>query len=146
MSRAQIPVAGCSATDYRDCRGASTESPLTRPHWTVEMDESARFGAFIAHQDGCVIVVVEGELGMPAVAAFRAVVDQAIAASSRLVIDMADVTFLDSIGLRVLAVARRSVGANGTVTVRRAPEHVARVLHLAGMDGYITVEARAELV
>jgi anti-anti-sigma factor len=108
------------------------------------MGERTTFDAFIAHQNGCVVVVVRGEVDMAVMDDFTAVVDQALAASPHVVFDMVDVTFLDSCGLRVLALAVRGVGADGSVTVRNSPAVVSRVLRLSGLDQEVIMEPAAD--
>jgi anti-anti-sigma factor len=82
-------------------------------------------------------VVCSGEIDMAAAAAFRALLDQAVKTSPHVVVDMCDVGFLDSSGLRILAIAH--VHAAGSVTVRNAAPRVARVLELSQLDRLITV-------
>lgn len=106
----------------------------------VSVDDSGGFEGFIAHQDGCAVVVLRGEVDMAVIAAFTALLDQAIVASPHLVLDMADVTFLDSSGLRVIAMASLQVAGHGSVSVRNASRAVARVFELSGMNVRIDVE------
>jgi anti-sigma B factor antagonist len=57
----------------------------------------------------------------------------------RLVIDMSDVTFLDSTGLgAIVALQRRQRAHGGVVAIANAAPSVARVLHLTGM--HLTME------
>lgn len=99
------------------------------------------FDGFIAHQDGCVVVVVSGEIDLAVTTALVALTEQALAASPHVVFDMGGITFLDSSGLRVLAMAATRVAGIGSVTLRNSPPMVTRVLHLAGLDELITVES-----
>jgi anti-anti-sigma factor len=101
-------------------------------------DVAGGFGGFIAHQDGTALVVCRGEIDLAVAGALRVLLDEALVASPRVVVDMADVTFIDSSGLRVLAVARLQVAES--ITVRNAPPAVARVFALSGMDRILTVE------
>jgi anti-sigma B factor antagonist len=92
------------------------------------------FECFIAHQDGCALVVVRGELDMATAPGFAAVVDDAMAASPDVQIDMDDVTFLDSSGLRVIALAAAGVKPDGSITIRNASRPVSRALSVSGLD------------
>ena len=98
------------------------------------------FDGFIAHQDGCVVVVVSGEIDLAVTTALIALTDQALAASPHVVFDMGGVSFLDSSGLRVLAMAAKRVAGIGSISLRNSPPMVTRVLHLAGLDELIRVE------
>lgn len=67
---------------------------------------------------------------------------EAIDASERspLVIDMSDVGFLDSSGLRVLIEAHRSADADGrTVQLSQPSPAVSRLLEISGIDDYLNV-------
>jgi anti-sigma B factor antagonist len=83
-------------------------------------------------------VVCSGEIDMAAAAAFRALLDQAIKASADVVVDMADVSFLDSSGLRILAIAR--LHAVGSVAILNPAPYVSRVLEQSHLDRVIEVQ------
>ena len=97
---------------------------------------SDQFCGFIAPDDGNdrVVVVCSGEIDMASAAAFRALLDEAVKAAPNVVVDMHGVTFLDSCGLRVLAITRSR--AAGNVTIRNAPPLVTRLLQLSAMDRF----------
>jgi anti-anti-sigma factor len=99
------------------------------------------FEAFIAHQNGCVVIVVRGEVDMETAPQFAAVVDDGLTASPHIVFDMGGVTFVDSSGLRVIVAAVLRVPEHGSVTIRNASAHVAKVLQISGLDSAITVES-----
>ena len=108
------------------------------------MSGAPEFEAFIAHQDGCVVVTVRGEVDLAASSRFDAVISEALHVSHHVVFDMADVTFLDSTGLRSIIVALNAVDDGGSVTVRNAPDVVQRVLHLGGIDRFVTLEPKTD--
>lgn len=60
----------------------------------------------------------------------------------RVVVDVADVTFIDSSGLRVLIELNTRVGT-GQVTLRSAPRNVRRLLELTGLSSAIRLEDSA---
>jgi anti-anti-sigma factor len=105
-----------------------------------EMRESAWFEAFVAHHDGSAVVMVRGDADLGALASFTAAVDEALTMSRDVVLDMADVTFLDSSGLRVILTAALRVPEGGSVIVRNAQPNVEHVLHLSGVDTAVIVE------
>jgi anti-anti-sigma factor len=58
-----------------------------------------------------------------------------------LVIDLSDVDFIDSAGLRVLLEAhRRTEMRGGTLLIRGAPEQALRLFQLTGADRELTIE------
>ena len=59
------------------------------------------------------------------------------------VIDMAQVTFIDSSGLKVLVVANRSRDASDMITLQPVSRTVRRVLELAGMTEWLGVAPEA---
>ena len=105
------------------------------------MSTSLPFEAFIAHLGGRVVVVIRGDVDMAVTSALWAVVDDAVARSPHLALDMADVTFLGSSGLRVLVAATVSVGEQGSVTLRNTPAQIARVIRLAGLSETLKMES-----
>jgi anti-anti-sigma factor len=58
-----------------------------------------------------------------------------VAESSRLVIDLRELTFMDSTGVHLLLEARRACAASGRrLRIVPAPPHVQRALALCGVD------------
>ena len=55
------------------------------------------------------------------------------------VLDMAQVTFIDSSGLKVLVIANRSRDASDRITLRPVSRAVRRVLEIAGMTEWLGV-------
>ena len=79
--------------------------------------------------DGCAVVRVGGEIDTRTVHRFDEAVTKAVGLSSHLVIDLAQVTFVDSSGLGGLIVARRSARERGgSVSLVAAPPTVHRLL------------------
>jgi anti-sigma B factor antagonist len=59
-----------------------------------------------------------------------------------LVIDMADVTFMDSSGLRVLIELNRRIGESGaSLTVRSPSRSVAKIIEISGLSDIIEVSS-----
>lgn len=83
---------------------------------------------------GCVVLAISGDVDLAAHRRFQADVDQAWDGSTDLVIDCAQVTFLDSMGLRVLVQTMQRASENERRVTLAAPSHpVTRVLDLAGV-------------
>jgi len=103
----------------------------------VMTSTAGQFKGLVSHAGGVAVVRCCGEIDMGAAEAFRALLDQAIAASPTLVVDFGGVTFLDSSGLRVLAVT--AVRAGRSLAIRNPTPSVARVLELSQMDQFIAM-------
>jgi stage II sporulation protein AA (anti-sigma F factor antagonist) len=86
-----------------------------------------------------VVLTVAGDLDLAAHKHFQAAVDEAWDGSSDLVVDCSGVTFLDSMGLRVLVTTIQRATDNGRSVALAAPSRpVVRVLDLAGVRGLFT--------
>ncbi len=85
-------------------------------------------------------VAVRGEIDAhtaPALAAALAAAEQ-----QPLVVDLAEVDFVDSSGLRVLLEAHQTMAAAGRALVLARPsDAVQRVLAVAGLDEYLEISA-----
>jgi anti-sigma B factor antagonist len=90
----------------------------------------------------CVALRLEGELDLETSPEFDrrlAAIDQA--QISRLLIDLAGVTFMDSRGLSSIVRAHQSAEANGhTLVVRRGSNQVQRLFALTSIDERLTFE------
>ena len=56
------------------------------------------------------------------------------------VVDMSQVTFMDSSGLKVLAIANRARDASDRITLRAPSAAVRRVIDISGMAEYLGLE------
>jgi len=89
----------------------------------------------------CVRVVVAGDVDLASVPHLAGRVNEAIVSSDDdVVVDLADVTFIDSTGLVLLAKARaRLAGDDRRLVLARPATCVRRVLALAGVDQFFDV-------
>lgn len=87
-----------------------------------------------------VVFTVAGDVDLAAHTRLQGDIDQSWDASTNLVIDCARITFLDSMGLRVLVHAmQRATAAGRTITLAAPSPPVLRVLELAGVkDLFLT--------
>jgi len=99
-------------------------------------------GLSIQFADGSPPVLhVSGELDLATAEQFSAALQQALSAGSALVVDMADVTFVDAAGLRVLLQAAAARNGAGPLTLVNAAR-VARLLRLVGLEGLPSMDVR----
>jgi anti-sigma B factor antagonist len=79
------------------------------------------------------VLWLAGEFDLAAIDAFQAAVDAVLDAQRELVLDLSELTFLDSTGIRAFLVVAGHVDG---VVLRRPTQAVRRVLRLVGIDGH----------
>jgi anti-sigma B factor antagonist len=94
------------------------------------------------------LIVARGELDVQSVADLRARLNEALdAGTTRVVIDLAEVSFIDSLSLSALVGARRRLGAEGRIAVVAVHEYVRLILQATGLEQVLDVfETRDEAV
>lgn len=91
-----------------------------------------------------VVISVAGDVDLAAHTRFQNDVDRAWDGSVDLVVECSRITFLDSMGLRVLVHAMQRATANGRGIALRSPSQpVLRVLELAGVKELFPVAGAA---
>ena len=103
----------------------------------------ATFDIDVTTQDDALVARLTGELDLTSRAAVVEALVPAVsaAASSRLVVDMAGVSFCDSSGLGALLDVRRAAADAGVdMVLRGVNRQVARLLDLADADGWLARE------
>ena len=103
----------------------------------------ATFDIDVTTQDDALVARLTGELDLTSRAAVVDALVPAVseAASSRLVVDMAGVSFCDSSGLGALLDVRRAAAdADVDMVLRGVNRQVARLLDLADADGWLARE------
>ncbi len=86
------------------------------------------------HSEGTVLALA-GELDIASAPTFEQAVAELepVEDSPRLVLDLSELTFMDSTGLRALLVARQEAGESGReLVLRPGPRQVQRVFELSG--------------
>jgi anti-sigma B factor antagonist len=78
-----------------------------------------------------IVVAPAGEIDLATVDALQAGVDAALAEAAHLVLDLREVTFIDSAGLRLVLETSRKAAR---LSVVRGPREVQRVFGLVGLD------------
>jgi anti-anti-sigma factor len=88
----------------------------------------------LAPSDGAVVATLVGELDLPAAEAAFDPLDRAARDAGRLVLDLSDLTFIDSSGLRL--VVRLDVGAREgafDLSIVRGPDNIQQVFEIVGL-------------
>jgi anti-sigma B factor antagonist len=87
------------------------------------------------------VVVAKGEVDMATAPTLWEVVTEALERSpSRLVLDLTDVSFMDSTGLKAVLHARRSLPPDRTVVLRRPQPAVRMVFEVTGLTDLFEIE------
>lgn len=100
---------------------------------------------FHAEADGgedSVVIRVQGELDMATAPGLSRALTTALDGSpSTLVVDLSDLSFVDSTGIRVLITAGRRATTEGCPFVLRSPQRpVLKALRLTGVDRLLVIE------
>ena len=82
-----------------------------------------------------VVVRLEGEIDLSAVEHVVHELARAAAISDDVIIDLKDVTFIDSTGVGLLA---QAMSKGATLNLEGAPEHVLRVIVISGLTKPLT--------
>jgi anti-anti-sigma factor len=85
-----------------------------------------------AHPDGT--LRLSGEFDLSSVEAFRLAVETSANPEREIILDLTDLTFLDSSGIRAILMMAQELGTNG-VLLRNPQPNVRRVIELIGIEG-----------
>jgi anti-anti-sigma factor len=91
------------------------------------------------------VLRVGGELDLATAEPFVKALEHALAADSSVIVDLADVTFIDAAGLHAILRAAESRGGDGPLTLVNA-SRVIRLLEVAGVDGFASIAIREEQI
>jgi anti-sigma B factor antagonist len=91
------------------------------------------------------LIVARGELDVQSVPELRARLAEALdAGSNRVVVDLAEVSFIDSLSLSALVGARRKLGDSGRIAIVAVHEYVRLILQATGLEQVLDVFATRE--
>ncbi|CAN5540420.1 hypothetical protein BH23ACT3_BH23ACT3_11650 [soil metagenome] len=86
------------------------------------------------------IVALHGEVDLATTGELSMVLDEAVESPVPVVIDLSDVSFIDSAGLQLIAVAAQARGERSCVRVRGAGEFARQLFATTGLDTMVTLE------
>jgi anti-sigma B factor antagonist len=86
------------------------------------------------HVDADGTLRLSGEFDMSSVETFRLAVETSADPEREIVLDLTELTFLDSSGIRAILTMAQEIGANGVV-MRNPQPNVRRVIELIGIEG-----------
>ena len=94
----------------------------------------------VAHREGVAVVSVGGEIDSSTAPAFEAVIAEALEEDPAvLAIDLSDVSFMASVGLRILAATQEEVGKSIQIAVVADNAAASRPMQLTGLDNVISL-------
>lgn len=99
------------------------------------------FGACCTAHGDEAVVSVWGDVDLAARDELWSVVEAALDRGDRLVIDLAETTFFDSIGLTVIVRATQERGPGAIPIILRSPsDAVGKLLRITGVDKLVTID------
>jgi anti-sigma B factor antagonist len=94
----------------------------------------------VEHREGVVVVSIAGEIDLSTAPAFEAVIAEALEECPPvLVIDLSEVTFMASVGLRILAGTQEKAGKSIQIAVVADNAAASRPMQLTGLDNLISL-------
>jgi anti-sigma B factor antagonist len=94
----------------------------------------------VEHREGVAVVSIGGEIDLSTAPAFEAVIAEALEEDPPvLVIDLSEVTFMASVGLRILAGTQETVGKSIQIAVVADNAAASRPMQLTGLDNVIAL-------
>src|SRR4030088_2746837 len=97
------------------------------------------FTCTVVYQPDCTVAYLEGELDMSTAESLRVRLAPLVGLGCNVVVNLADLRFLGTAGLRALAeIARDATAAGGSVCLAEVPDLVSRVLTITGMRDSFT--------
>lgn len=101
-----------------------------------------------SHEEGCVVIRLSGDLDLVTVPRLEPQIERAIAGAPDVVVDLTEIQFLDSGGLRLLTrVSSTAAAHNQSLVVVAPPNSIARsVLEIAGMKADSSFTTRRQVL
>ncbi|WP_292990567.1 STAS domain-containing protein [Mycobacterium sp.] len=94
----------------------------------------------VALRDDAAVVSVGGEIDLSTALAFEEAIAEALAQDPAvLAIELSDVTFMASVGLRILAATNEKVGKTTRIAVVANNSAAARPIQLTGLDSVVAL-------
>ena len=91
-------------------------------------------------KDGCLCVNVAGRLDSTTAPKFQKELESRMDSAESLVIDMEDLEYISSAGLRVLLVAQKTMDPKGGMKLLHVNENILDIFELTGCSDILTIE------
>jgi stage II sporulation protein AA (anti-sigma F factor antagonist) len=103
--------------------------------------DAPAFDVRVVDADDRPVIVARGEIDLAAYDVLRRCIESCCVNREHVVLDVAEVTFMDSTGINALMWAHQRLGERpGAVVLRNPGPPVVRVLEVAGLTGAIAIE------
>lgn len=87
-------------------------------------------------------LTLSGRLDTTTAPELDAALEDVLPGAKELILDLRDLEYISSAGLRVLLKAQKSMhGANGAMKLRNVPEDVLEVFDITGFSDFLTIES-----
>jgi anti-sigma B factor antagonist len=94
----------------------------------------------VARRDGAAVVSVGGEIDLSTAPAFEEAIAEALQDDPRvLAIELSEVTFMASVGLRILAATNEKIGKSTRIAVVADNQAATRPIQLTGLDSIVAL-------
>jgi anti-anti-sigma factor len=94
----------------------------------------------VARRDGAAVVSVGGEIDLSTALAFEEAIAEALEGDPPvLAIELSDVTFMASVGLRILAATNEKIGKSTRIAVVADNQAATRPIQLTGLDSIVAL-------
>ena len=90
--------------------------------------------------DGSTTVAIKGRLDTTTAPELEAKLDSVVRSSKGIVLDMKDLQYISSAGLRVLLKTQKAIGGNGGMKLVNVPESVMEVFTITGFSEILDIE------
>ncbi|MFF4185338.1 STAS domain-containing protein [Streptomyces sp. NPDC001691] len=112
---------------------------------TTGIESAGRLSAVVSDTNGVRVVTLTGEIDHDTGGVLGGALDPAGAPTVRMVVDLRQVTFMDSSGINILIAAHNALTERGGWLRLASPsEIVARILHIVGVDSLIDTRETLE--
>jgi anti-sigma B factor antagonist len=94
----------------------------------------------VAHHEGIAVVSIGGEIDLSTAPAFEAAIEGALDDDPPvLVIELSDVSFMASVGLRILAATHEKIGESAQIAIVANNPATSRPMELTGLDKVLSL-------
>ena len=90
--------------------------------------------------DGVVTLSISGRLDTTTAPEFEKVIDEVTAETKELILDMAELEYTSSAGLRVILKAQKEMNVKGSMKLRNVNDDVMEVFDITGFSDILTIE------
>jgi anti-anti-sigma factor len=99
------------------------------------------FGISTSELDGRSVVTIRGELDLATAPDLEQAINERLDAGDAVIVDLRELQFMDSTGLRVLVHAHARAGEQGRFSIVRPPPGgpIAKILAIAGVESQLDV-------